>query len=69
MELYERTKIDMAKVQNYVDTRILAPMNIQEQKALCRLVLELTAEYERRYKSGLTVLTEEDYDRHISNAE
>ena len=62
-------EIDIAKVQNYVDTKILAPMNIQEQKALCRLVLELAAEYKRRYESGLTVLTEEDYIRHISNAE
>ena len=62
-------EIDIAKVQNYVDTKILAPMNIQEQKALCRVVLELAAEYKRRYESGLTVLTEEDYIRHISNAE
>ena len=62
-------EIDIAKVQNYVDTIFLAPMNIQEQKALCRVVLELAAEYKRRYESGLTVLTEEDYIRHISNAE
>lgn len=62
-------EIDIAKVQNYVDTKILASMNIQEQKALCRIVLELAAEYKRRYESGLTVLTEEDYIRHISNAE
>ena len=62
-------EIDIAKVQNYVDTKILAPMNIQEQKALCRLVLELAAEYKRRCESGLAILTEEDYIRHISNAE
>lgn len=41
-------EIDIAKVQNYVDTIFLAPMNIQEQKALCRLVLDICAEIKKR---------------------
>lgn len=61
-------EIDIAKVRNYADTKIMAQMNIQEQKALCRLVIELADEYKRRYESGLTVLTDEDYIRHVSNA-
>lgn len=61
-------EIDIAKVRNYAEAKIIAPMNVQEQKALCRLVLELAAEYKRRYESGLTVLTDEDYIRHVSNA-
>lgn len=35
-------EIDIAKVQNFVDSKIIAPMNVQEQKALCRVVLEIT---------------------------
>lgn len=42
-------EIDIAKVRNYADAKVMAQMNIQEQKALCRLVLELVDEYERRY--------------------
>ena len=61
-------EIDIAKVQNFVDSKIISPMNVQEQKALCRVVLELAAEYKRRHESGLTVLTDEDYIRHVSNA-
>jgi len=62
-------EIDIAKVRNYADAKVMAQMNIQEQKALCRLVLELADEYERRYASGLTVLTDEDYNRHISRSD
>lgn len=35
-------EIDIAKVRNYAESKILAQMNIQEQKALCRLVLDIS---------------------------
>lgn len=46
-------EIDIAKIQNYVDSKILAPMNIQEQKALCRIILELA-----KWKDDLHVIIE-----------
>lgn len=38
-------EIDIAKVRNYADTKIMAQMNIQEQKALCRLVLDISDKF------------------------
>lgn len=37
-------EIDIAKVRNYAEAKIIAPMNVQEQKALCRLVLDISDE-------------------------
>lgn len=37
-------EIDIAKVRNYAESKIIAPMNVQEQKALCRLVLDISDE-------------------------
>lgn len=35
----DQYEIDLMKIQNYLDSKILAPMNVQEQKALCRIIL------------------------------
>lgn len=32
---------DICRLKNYVDAKIFAPMDIQEQKALCRIVAAL----------------------------
>lgn len=42
-------EIDIAKVRNYVEAKIIAPMNVQEQKALCRLVLDISDELSNKF--------------------
>lgn len=43
METPRNLHADICRIQNYLDTKIRAPMDIEEQKALCNLVLNLIA--------------------------
>lgn len=40
-------EIDIAKIRNYAEAKIIAPMNVQEQKALCRLILDFSDKLEQ----------------------
>lgn len=52
-------EFDLAKIRAYVEKPILSPMNIQEQKALCRLLLNIYSTYPEVLKTrmGAPVVT------------
>lgn len=43
METSRNLNADICRIQNYLEAKIRAPMDVEEQKALCNLVLHLLA--------------------------